>query len=104
MSKNQLQKKYVFVWLHNQTIFYSSLSTGILDVTIDKSFSITYTFQNIELEEQQLQSEVSTVSDKGRQLSHSIDLSDHDKAIRIYRQVEDLKVKITNLSKKYKYK
>ena len=48
--------------------------------------------QSMEDEEQQLQSEVSEVSDKGRQLSHSIDLSDHDKAIRIYRQVEDLKV------------
>ena len=43
-------------------------------------------------EEQQLQNEVGDVSDKGRQLSHFIDFSDHDKAIRIYRQVEDLKV------------
>lgn len=47
----------------------------------------------MEDEERQLQISVSDVSDKGRQLSHSIDLSDHDKAIRIYRQVEDLKVR-----------
>ncbi|XP_063403799.1 dystrophin-like isoform X1 [Mytilus trossulus] len=55
--------------------------------------NVEHMIQNMEAEERQLQVSVSDVSDKGRQLSHSIDLSDHDKAIRIYRQVEDLKTK-----------
>ena len=49
-------------------------------------------------EEQQLQNEVGDVSDKGRQLSHFIDFSDHDKAIRIYRQMEVLKVSFYQVS------
>ncbi|XP_069136952.1 dystrophin-like isoform X1 [Argopecten irradians] len=45
----------------------------------------------LEMETEKLQADVNKVSDHGRQLAHAIDLADHDKAIRIYRQVEDLK-------------
>lgn len=55
--------------------FFLSLPLQILDVEVNK-----------------LQQDVSNIADQGRLLAHKIDLDDHDKAIRIYRQVEDMKV------------
>lgn len=49
--------------------------------------------QVLEKEVNNLQLDVSTIADQGRLLAHQIDLDDHDKAIRIYRQVEDMKVR-----------
>ena len=46
------------------------------------------------MEAEKLQQSVSKVAEEGRQLAHATDLEDHDKAVRIYRQVEDLKVGI----------
>ncbi|XP_061169275.1 dystrophin-like isoform X1 [Saccostrea echinata] len=47
----------------------------------------------LEAEVNKLQLDVSGIADQGRLLAHKIDLDDHDKAIRIYRQVEDMKSK-----------
>lgn len=48
--------------------------------------------QILDVEVNKLQQDVSNIADQGRLLAHKIDLDDHDKAIRIYRQVEDMKV------------
>lgn len=48
--------------------------------------------QILDEEVNKLQQDVSNIADQGRLLAHKIDLDDHDKAIRIYRQVEDMKV------------
>lgn len=48
--------------------------------------------QILEEEVNKMQLDVSNIADQGRLLAHKIDLDDHDKAIRIYRQVEDMKV------------
>uniref|UniRef100_A0A8W8JFQ6 Dystrophin n=1 Tax=Magallana gigas TaxID=29159 RepID=A0A8W8JFQ6_MAGGI len=47
----------------------------------------------LDVEVNKLQQDVSNIADQGRLLAHKIDLDDHDKAIRIYRQVEDMKSK-----------
>ncbi|XP_078330229.1 dystrophin-like isoform X4 [Crassostrea virginica] len=49
--------------------------------------------QILEEEVNKMQLDVSNIADQGRLLAHKIDLDDHDKAIRIYRQVEDMKSK-----------
>ncbi|KAK3089530.1 hypothetical protein FSP39_004327 [Pinctada imbricata] len=51
----------------------------------------------LELEVTRVQVKVTEVTDEGRQLAHEIDLADHDKAIRIYRQVEDMKSRWNNI-------
>ena len=51
-----------------------------------------FCFQSLELEVSRVQAKVTETTDEGRQLAHEIDMADHDKAIRIYRQVEDMKV------------
>lgn len=59
-----------------------------------KFFSVflSLPLQILDVEVNKLQQDVSNIADQGRLLAHKIDLDDHDKAIRIYRQVEDMKV------------
>lgn len=56
------------------------------------SVSLSLPLQILDQEVNKLQQDVSNIADQGRLLAHKIDLDDHDKAIRIYRQVEDMKV------------
>lgn len=56
------------------------------------SVSLSLPLQILDEEVNKLQQDVSNIADQGRLLAHKIDLDDHDKAIRIYRQVEDMKV------------
>lgn len=59
---------------------------------IKKVWSVSLPLQILDEEVNKLQQDVSNIADQGRLLAHKIDLDDHDKAIRIYRQVEDMKV------------